>query len=213
MTQSGAITTATTASFSAGANAITITNAANSFGGAVSLSNSANLASITDNTPLDLGTSSVGSLAAISNGALTQSGAITTATTASFSAGANAITITNAANSFGGGVAPSTTAANLASITDNTPLSFGASSVGQLAAISNGAITQSAAVTATGVASFSAGANAITLTNAGNDFQAAVTLTNTGANNVQITDSTGLSLAASSVGQDLTVIRSAEHTS
>src|SRR5258705_9882288 len=32
--------------------------------------------------------------------------------------------------------------------------------------------------------------------------------TNTGANNVQITDSTGLSLAASSVGQDLTVIAS-----
>src|SRR6185295_14555357 len=107
---------------------------------------------------------------AVSSGALTQSGAITTATTASFTAGANAITITNAANSFGGDVSLSNSGANLAAITDNTPLSFGASSVGQLTAISNGAITQSAAITATGAASFSAGANAITLTNAGNDF-------------------------------------------
>src|SRR5258707_12889101 len=125
--------------------------------------------------PVDLGTIWVGSLAAIANGALTQSGAITTAATASFTAGANAITITNAANSFGGDVSLSNSGANLASITDTTPLDLGTSSVGPLAAISNGRIVQGGAIAAAGGGSIINKTNAITMTNAAKGFHGAAT--------------------------------------
>jgi len=69
-----------------------------------------------------------------------------------------------------------------------------------------GAILQTAgALSVTGAANFNAGAGAITLTSAGNDFAGAVTLGNSGANPVQITDANAIVLAASTVGQNLTV--------
>ena len=52
----------------------------------------------------------------------------------------------------------------------------------------------------TGTSSLAAGANAITLANAGNDFTGAVGLSNSGANNVSIRDANGLILGNVNVG-------------
>src|SRR5262249_57781831 len=48
--------------------------------------------------------------------------------------------------------------------------------------------------------SFTTGAGAITLTNAANDFTGAVSLNNSGANNVAVTDANAIVLGASTVG-------------
>ncbi|MCC6212041.1 MAG: hypothetical protein IT513_13460 [Burkholderiales bacterium] len=81
---------------------------------------------------------------------------------------------------------------------------------GNLSATSNGGpITQAgAALTVTGTSNIDAGAALINLTQGGNDFVGDVTLTNTGANAVAITDgSGGLQFAASNVGSGtLTVV-------
>jgi hypothetical protein len=75
------------------------------------------------------------------------------------------------------------------------PLKFAASNIaGNLSATSSGTLFQSAALTVAGTASLDAGANAITLTNAANNFTGAVASTNSGANNVNLTDSNALVL-------------------
>jgi hypothetical protein len=68
-----------------------------------------------------------------------------------------------------------------------------------------GAITQSANILAGGTTTVSAGAAPITLTMAGNDFQGAMTLSNSGANAVQINDMNNVSIASSTMGGDFTV--------
>ncbi|MEJ0068456.1 MAG: hypothetical protein WDO24_06735 [Pseudomonadota bacterium] len=67
---------------------------------------------------------------------------------------------------------------------------------GNLSVTATGAISQTAALSAGGTSNFNAGANAITLTNAGNSFTGAVTLSNSGANNVALQTSAALQLAA-----------------
>ena len=80
---------------------------------------------------------------------------------------------------------------------------------GPVSLTAGGAITQTAPLTVGGASSFSAGANPITLTNAGNDFTGAVSLNNSGANNVAVTDANAIVLGASNVGTGtLTVISS-----
>src|SRR6185503_13494847 len=76
---------------------------------------------------------------------------------------------------------------------------------GPISLIATGPITQGGAGDITqaaggGAVSFNAGANAITLTNAGNDFTGAVSLNNSGNNNVSIRDTNALILGTSSVG-------------
>lgn len=78
---------------------------------------------------------------------------------------------------------------------------------GTLTVQASGAITQSAAITeaitqaaSAGAVSFNAGAGSITLTNAANEFTGAVSLNNSGAHNVAITDNSAIVLGASSVG-------------
>ncbi|RAN82218.1 hypothetical protein B5P43_11205, partial [Bacillus sp. SRB_336] len=61
-------------------------------------------------------------------------------------------------------------------------------------------ISQTGALGVTGSSSLAAGANAITLTNAGNNFTGAVSLSNSGANNVSIRDANGLTLGNVTVG-------------
>src|SRR5258705_9393257 len=81
------------------------------------------------------------------------------------------------------------TGANNVQITDSTGLSLAASSVGQdLTVIASGAITQTGALTVPGAASFTAGANAITITNAANSFGGDVSLSNSAANQASIKD-------------------------
>src|SRR6185369_6523028 len=78
---------------------------------------------------------------------------------------------------------------------------------GTLTVNSNGAITQNGALAqaaGAGTATFNAGANAITLTQAGNDFTGAVSLSNTGANAVQVTDANALTLGTVSTANNLT---------
>ena len=77
--------------------------------------------------------------------------------------------------------------------------------VGNLIVTTGGAITQSGAATVSGTANFSAGANPMTLNNAANDFTGAVTLTNSGANDVAIRDVNAIQLAASTIGRNLAV--------
>src|SRR5207253_11097134 len=141
---------------------------------------------ITDDNAMRLGASAVGSgtLTVTAGGAITQTGAITQAAgagAATFSAGANAITLTNAANDFTGAVSLNNSGANNVAVTDVNALILGASAVGSgtLAVSAGGAITQTGAITqaaGAGAATFGAGANAITLTNAANDFTGAVSL-------------------------------------
>ena len=71
--------------------------------------------------------------------------------------------------------------------------------------MASGAVTQSGAIDADSTASVTAGANAITLTNAGNDFTGAVSLSNSGSNRRGLTDANALDLGTVGVGQNLTV--------
>ena len=208
ITQTAGDTVPGTSSFTAGANSITLTKA-NSLTGAVSLSNSgANNVALTNGLATALGTSSVGTgtLTVSSTGAITQTGALTQgagAGTASFAAGANAITLTQA-NGLTGAVSLTNSGANAVSLTNGTATILGTSSVGTgtLTVNSTGAITQTGVVTqpaGAGAATFTAGANAITLTQA-NGLTGAVSLNNSGANAVSLTNGVATVIGASSVG-------------
>ncbi|MDX1901184.1 MAG: hypothetical protein SFW66_04150 [Gammaproteobacteria bacterium] len=214
LTQSAALTVTGTSSFTAGANAITLATATNAFTGAVTLSNSgANNVALTNNIALSLAASTVGQNLTIitSSDAITQTGALTVPGTSSFTAVANTITLTNASNSFTGAIALSNSGVNNASVTNSIATSLAASTVGgALTITSSGALTQTGALTITGASNFSAGSNAITLTTATNAFTGAVTLSNSGANDVSLTNNIALSLATSTVGQNLTIITSSD---
>ena len=273
ITQSGAIDADSTASFAAGANAITLANASNDFSGAVSLSNSgSNDVSLTDTNALDLGTVGVGqNLAITASGAITDSGVVTVAGTTTFdnSGGSNAAIELDSASTYTGNVTFTTDSGSDITITDNSAfaiqdglnvnnlsitstgsvtdlgdinidgaltvsatdqaidLSGGGSNditgavtltggaitladstatsiaaitaTGALSVTSGGTITQSGAIDADSTASFSSGGNAITLNSEANDFTGAVSLTNTGANNVTIDDANDLILGTVSI--------------
>ncbi|KQQ83779.1 hypothetical protein ASF73_17395 [Xanthomonas sp. Leaf131] len=148
---------------------------------------------VRSNGALNLGSGRAASLVATSNGnAITQSGALTIAGNSLLDAGATTITLTNAGNDFGGAVSLIGGATQLADATAlrmgtlNTAaltlasggaLTLGAGTVdGALVANANGAIDQTGALSVTGTSAFDAGNNAIALTDAGNDFGGAVSL-------------------------------------
>ncbi|WP_395346358.1 autotransporter-associated beta strand repeat-containing protein [Variovorax sp. UC122_21] len=190
--QGGAISVvgATTVSASGGAGAITLNNAGNDFGGVVNLTGGpteiadanaltlGNLATgdltATSNGALSLGQGSAASINATSNnGAIVQSGPLAVAGTTTLNAGTGTITLTQGGNSFGGalGIAGGNTAIAAAS-----DLTLGDGSVGgTLALTSGGAITQTGSLSVVGTSSFGA-TGAIALTDANNDFGAAVSL-------------------------------------
>lgn len=220
VTAGGAITQAAggivvpgTASFTAGANAITLADAANNFTGAVSLSNSgANNVSLRDTNALDLGTVGVGSgtLTIQAGGDITQTGILTVSGTSSFTAGAHQITLASASNDFTGAVSLSNSGANNVSLRDINSLDLGTVSVGSGtltiqagAGISqSGAITQASgggavSVTSTGGLTH---VSSIILANASNDFTGAVSLSTSGSDNVSIRDTNALALGTVGVG-------------
>ena len=214
ITQTGTITVPGTASFNAGGNAINLSTngSSNSFTGAVTLDNTgANNVSLNDNIALILALSSIGqNLNITANGSITQTGTLTVSGTASFNAGANAIDLSTngGSNSFTGAVTLLNSGTNNVTLNNNRALILAASTVGQnLNITANGAITQTGTLTVPGTASFNAGANAIDLsTNGGsNSFTGAVTLLNSGTNNVTLNDNRALILAASTVGQNLNI--------
>jgi hypothetical protein len=212
--------------FNAGAGEISLGNASNDFAsvGAVSLTNTgANNITIRDVAALTLGAvRTSGNLSVQTNGPLTQAQNTTILTGAggsSFKAVNGAIALNNVGNDFSGSVRLTNTGANSIAIRDinalslagvsMTPTSSGGLSVvtGTGASNTGGDITQTGAiVTGTGASVFNAGGlNAITLTNASNDFRGSVGLTTTGANDASITDSASLELGASNVAGNLNV--------
>jgi filamentous hemagglutinin family protein len=209
VTQSGAITTSGNAFFNAGANAITL-GSANALSGNVRFFNSgANNVSFTNSvaTVFGNGTTTVGgNLTVTGTGNVSQASALSVAGNATFSAGGNTITLTNASNAVTGNVAFSN-ATDTVSWREAAAVSLAASSAASLSVQAGGTITQVGALAVTGASSFNAGANAITLTNGSNALGGSVTLINTGANNVQLTNVGAIDLNGSSVGGNLTLIK------
>ena len=190
--QGGAISVAgtTTISAAAGTGAITLNSTGNDFGSVVHLTGGTT--EITDANALTLGNLATGDLTATSNGALSlgqgsaasinatsnngtivQSGPLAVAGTTMLNAGTGTITLTQGGNSFGGALG--ITGGNT-SIVAASGLTLSAGAVGgTLGLTSGGAITQTGALSVVGTSSFDA-TGAIALTDANNDFGAAVSL-------------------------------------
>ncbi|MEI7780508.1 MAG: hypothetical protein WCJ18_01110, partial [Planctomycetota bacterium] len=136
------------------------------------------------------------------SGNITQSGdGITTGGAVVLDSGSGGITLTTSTNDFGGAVSATNTGGAAIALRDANAILLGAVSASGALTVTAVGITQTGdGVTAVGNATFSAGAAAITLTDADNDFQGTVALSNSGANDVSITDKNAIQLAASSLG-------------
>ncbi len=209
ITQTGALTVTGATTLAAGAgNNITLLNLGNAFTGAVGITSANNVILINSKaTALGLSTVS-GTLAVTSNGAITQTAALTVTGTSSFSAGASAITLNNAGNNFTGAVTLTNSGANNVTLNNGANLlTLGTVSVGSgTLTLTSVGITEGAAGTITqaagaGAVTIAAGAGVINLGNA-NNFTGAVTLTNSGANNVTLNNGANLLTlgGASSIG-------------
>jgi len=177
------------------------------FNNAINGANNLTLSSIANAIALPAITlTSSGALSVTAGGNITQSSALSIAGTSSFNAGAHTITLTQN-NNFTGAITLSNSGANNVSLTNSAATSFATSTIGQNFTVStSGAITQAGALSAGGTSSFSAGSNAITLTNSSNNFSGAIALSNSGAFDVSLTNNTAISLATSSIGRNLTLI-------
>ena len=80
------------------------------------------------------------------------------------------------------------------------------SATGAISLNAAGNITQSGAIDADSTATFSAGSNAITLTNGGNDFSDVVNLSNSGSNNIDVTAANSIELGTVTAGQNLAIV-------
>ena len=219
VTQTNGLVVTGNANINAGPNPITLTNSGNDFQGPLSLSNSgANNVAVTDANALVVGVWSLGTgtLIVNTNGAVTESGLITQAAgagAASFNA-AGPITLTNANNDFTG---PLSLTGAATQVTDKNALTLGTLNTGALTVTSTGAlnlgqgtvggaliaksnnnaITQTGALTVSGISDINAGNAPITLTNANNDFVGAVSVA---GSTVQIADKNSLSLGNLAAG-------------
>ncbi|RUL77694.1 filamentous hemagglutinin N-terminal domain-containing protein [Dyella choica] len=138
---------------------------------------------------------SSGNLSVIASSGINALGALTIAGTTSLSAGAGAISATNAGNNFIGAIALSNSGNNNVALSNNVnALQLGNVAVGTgTLTVSGTGITQATGTSITqavgaGGASFDAGAGALVLANAGNDFIGPVTLSNTGSNDVTLSN-------------------------
>ena len=205
ITQSGAITQASSAgtvTFNAGNGVITLANASNDFTGSVALNSTGATVAIRDSNAIDFGSSILGSgTFTVTAVGITQSGAITAAGTSSFNAGAGVITLANAGNNFTGSVSLNNSGTNNVAITDTNAIDFGSSTLGSGSFIVTAiGITQSGGITVAGTSLFNAGAGVITFANASNNFTGSVSLNNSGANNVAITDANAIDFGTSTLG-------------
>jgi outer membrane autotransporter protein len=178
--------------------------------------------SATSTGALSLGAGTVsGSLQAVSNGgAVSQSGALDVAATTTVNAGSGAITLTNAGNDFGDIV---TLTGGTTQIHDSNILLLGTLATGSLTATADGhlglgdgiiagdlvatsgsgGVTQRGALTVTGATSINSGTGAVTLTDAGNDFQGDVSLTSGGS--VTLVDANDLTVTSLTSGANADV--------
>ncbi|MEJ0068461.1 MAG: hypothetical protein WDO24_06760 [Pseudomonadota bacterium] len=189
-----------------------MTNAGDSFTGAVSLNNSgANNVALANGGAVVLTASSVGSgtLSVTAVGAISQSGSVVQlagAGIATFSAGANAITLTDTSNSFTGGVSLNNSGANNVALQSSGALAACCLEYRLGHARGDGDRCDHAerrdrrAGRRRDRDVQCRGANAITLANGSNSFTGAVSLNNSGANNVTFATGGALQLATSNVG-------------
>jgi hypothetical protein len=214
----GAISQTTgTASFTAGANPIQLTNGGNALG-IVSLSSSgANDVAVTNNSDLLIGTASVGS-GTLTLQSLSGSVAQPAVGTITQAAGAGLATITantaidlGNANNFTGPVSLNNGGGANVLLNNSGPLVLAASNVsnGTLHLTAGGGVTQTGALLQLGgfpgSVVIQAGAGPITLTNPGNRLGGDLFLSNTGNNPVSVTSTTPLSVNDSTIGGALTL--------
>ena len=172
----------------------------------MSLSNSgSNDVALTDANALDLGTVGVGqNLTVTTGGALTDSGAVTVAGLGTIVSTGFGVTLGDSTTANFGSLDFSGAAV---SITEASAMEVAASeATGALTLVASGAVTQSGAIDADSTTSVISGANAITLTNAGNDFTGAVSLSNSGSNDIALTTVNALDLGTIGVGRNLSAI-------
>ncbi|MEI6107163.1 MAG: filamentous hemagglutinin N-terminal domain-containing protein, partial [Opitutae bacterium] len=174
--------------------------------GTLVLSKSGGNTFISETSGLALQGSTAGNLDVTASGSITQAAALSITGTTILNAGANVITLTDPANDFTGAVSLNNSGANAVAVTDTNAIVLGTSGVGTgTLAVTGVGITQTGAITqaaSAGAATFNGGAGVITLTQS-NDFTGAVSLNNSGANDVAVTDTNALALGTSSVGQAL----------
>ncbi|MDR7273034.1 filamentous hemagglutinin family protein [Pelomonas saccharophila] len=188
----GGLNVSGTSSINAGTADITLNDAANSWTGAVGLTGRD--VQLTGSGAVALGTASIRSLVLKSGGAVTQSSPLSLTGALNVDAGSALITLNDAGNQLGGlvtlkgGITQVRTAAGLTlgplNTGDLTVTASGALNLGQgnvsgdlVASSGNGAITQTAALQVSGAASFTSGTGNITLSNSGNQFLGALSLT------------------------------------
>ncbi|MBW8036295.1 MAG: hypothetical protein FVQ79_11860, partial [Planctomycetes bacterium] len=162
----------------------------------------AGVTSITNDTVLNLEGDVTGTLAATATaGGITDSGNLSVTGDATFTdtatAGITLGTLQADSNVI-------LTAAGNTLITNDTVLNLEGTVTGTLGATATtGGITDSGAITVTGTTTLAAGANTITLDSDTNDFQGALSVSNTGANAVLIHDANSLAIGTVNVGNNL----------
>jgi filamentous hemagglutinin family protein len=185
VTQSAAAKVLSTTSVDAGTHDVTLDNAENSFLTVAAIGGDV---VVVDKDTLNLAAIQANNLSVTSGGDIFQNGAAKVTGAASFSAGTSDINLTNTANDFN---TLSLTGGRL-SVMDVNALQLGTTSGTVFVVSAGGDITQSAnsTITASSASQLNAGTNAVTLTNAGNDFNG-VEIT---AGDASITDKNALVL-------------------
>ena len=220
ITDSGVITVGGTSSFTTDvANKSITLDQVNLFTGAVSIAANGATGSISLTNvgqALDLGTVTTtagGTLVIETNtGSITDSGVVTASGTSSFTTTtANDDITLDSNNTYSGAVSMSVNGAtgniSLTNAQAALDLATVTTTLGGALVIETDAssITDSGVITASGTSSFTAGTNIITLDTATNDFTGAVSLSNSGANNVVVTDANSLTLGTVNVGNNLNI--------
>jgi len=203
ITDSGTLNVAGTTTLNAGANNITVDDAANDFG---TLALTGNAVTVVDADDVVLGTSAIaGAFDLTANGAVTQTGVAAVTGTSTFNAGAaNSIVLNNAGNNFSTVIV---TSADSASFTDSNAIDLGASTVAQNLTINTtGSITQSGVLTVPNIITVNAPGYNVTLANPANDFG---TLAVTAAYDVSVQDVDDLDFGASTIAGALSATSSA----
>ncbi|MDB5384865.1 MAG: hypothetical protein JWM11_511 [Planctomycetaceae bacterium] len=205
ITQTGSVVQAAgagTATFNAGAAALTLTNSGNDFTGLVNLNNSgANDVAVTDSNAITLGTLTIGTGALTVTGVgIFEAAAIVqpaSAGNATFNGGTGIINLSTNGNDFTGAVSLNNSGANPASVTDLNAILLGPSLLGQnLTVTSGGTVTQSGVISAGNLSVASVGGiNLTTFTNTVTGFSAS----NTTSGNIQLLNDETLVLTSGNV--------------
>ncbi|MEN6411879.1 MAG: hypothetical protein ABFC84_03815 [Veillonellales bacterium] len=182
---------------------ITLNNDTNNFK-TVIISQGKNV-SLKDNNDIDLGQSTVSGtlgVATLGNGNITQSGKLDVTGAATINAGSGNITLADDTNDFKDGL---TLTGGTIDVHDANALKLGTTQATVLNITAHGDVTQAGVLTVTDTTNISAGAGVISLGNSGNSFTGAVTLTNSGTNDISLTNTKATKLAGVTAGQNLTV--------